>query len=151
MKIDVKELYKDESWSWYDYQPMLNAFGKVAIQVDDDAYQGDSRLLYDENGKIGVLIFGWGSCSGCDALQACDSLEEVQELCDSLQDDIKWFDDKKQALEYFTNHDWQGDYSWYQTETKEFINKCIEYLSADHPTEKGGIERIENETQSNKN
>ena len=138
MKIDVKKLYTDEPGWWYDYQPMLNAFGKVAIQVDDNAYQGDSRLLYDENGKIGVLIFGWGSCSGCDALQACNSLEEVQELCDSLQRDIKWFDDKKQALEYFTKHDWKGDYSWYQAETKEFINKCIEYLSADHPTEKGG-------------
>ena len=140
MKINVKELYEDERWGWNDYQPMLDAFGKVAIRVDDDDYQGDSRLLYDENGKIGVLIFGWGSCSGCDALLACDSLEEVQELCDSLQEDIKWFDDKKQALEYFTNHDWQGVYSWHQTETKEFINKCIEYLSADRPTEKGGAE-----------
>ena len=138
MKIDVKELYENERWGWSDYQPMLDAFGKVVIQVDDDDYQGDSRLLYDENGEIGVLIFGWGSCCGCDALQACDSLEEVQELCDSLQEDIKWFDDKKQALEYFTNHDWQGDYSWHQTETKEFINKCIKYLSVDHPTEKGG-------------
>ena len=140
MKVDVKEIYKDEDESdcWSDYQPMLDAFGKIAIQIDDDDYQGDSRLLYDENGKIGVLIFGWGSCGGCDALLACDSLEEVQELCDSLQGAIKWFDDKKQALEYFTNHDWQGDYSWYQTETKEFINKCIEYLSADNPTEKGG-------------
>jgi hypothetical protein len=140
MKIDVKELYEDERWGWSDYQPMLDAFGKIAIQVDDDDYQGDSRLLYDENGKIGLLIFGWGSCSGCDALLACDSLEEVQELCDSLQEDIKWFDDKKQALEYFANHDWQGDYSWHQTETKEFINKCIEYLSVDHPTEKGGVQ-----------
>lgn len=109
---------------------MLDAFGKIVIQVDDNDYQGDSRLLYDENGKIGLLIFGWGSCSGCDALQACNSLEEVQELCDSLQSDIKWFDDKKQALEYFKNHDWCGDYSWHQTETKEFINKCIDYLSA---------------------
>ena len=139
MKIDVKQLYENDRWGWYDYQPMLDAFGKIAIQVDDDDYQGDSRLLYDENGKIGVLIFGWGSCSGCDALQACGSLEEVQELCDELQEDIKWFEDKTQALEYFTNHDWQGDYSWHSTETKEFINKCIEYLSADHPTEKGGV------------
>ena len=138
MKIDVKELYENGSFSWFDYQPMLDAFGKVAIQVDDYGYQGDSRLLYDENGKIGVLIFGWGSCSGCDSLQACDSLEEVQELCDSLQEDIKWFGDKKQALEYFTNHDWDGDYSWYQPETEKFINKCIEYLSVDHSTEKGG-------------
>lgn len=138
MKIDVKQLYENERWGWCDYQPMLDAFGKIAIQVDDDDYQGDSRLLYDENGKIGVLIFGWGSCSGCDALQACGSLGEVQELCDSLQEDIKWFDDKAQALEYFANHDWQGDYSWHQMETKKFINKCIEYLSADHQTEKGG-------------
>ena len=139
-KIDVKKLYTDEPGWWYDYQPMLNAFGKIAIQVDDNDYQGDSRLLYFENGKIGVLIFGWGSCSGCDALQACGSLEEVQELCDSLQEDIKWFDDKKQALEYFTNHDWHGDYSWHQAETKEFVNKCIEYLSAVRQTEKGGAE-----------
>jgi hypothetical protein len=137
MKVNVKELYEDRRFSWYDYQPMLDAFGKIAIQVDDNDYRGDSRLLYDENGKIGVLIFGWGSCGGCDALQACGSLEEVQELCDGLQEDIEWFDDKKQALEYFTNHDWQGDYSWHSTETKEFIEKSIEYLSTDHPTEKG--------------
>ena len=52
MKIDVKEIYEYEPWGWSDYQPMLDAFGKVAIQVDDSDYQGDSRLLYDENGKI---------------------------------------------------------------------------------------------------
>lgn len=129
MEIDVKYLYTDEYRGWSNYQPMLDAFGEIAIQVDDKDYQGDSRLLYDENGKIGVLIFGWGSCSGCDALQACNSLEEVQKLCNSLQADIKWFDDKKQVLEYFTNHDWCGDYSWHQAETKEFISKCIKYLS----------------------
>lgn len=131
MKVDAKELYEDDCLGWYDYQPMLDAFGKIAVQVDDDDYQGDSRLLYDEDGRIGVLIFGWGSCSGCDALQACDSLEDVQELCNRLQESIKWFGDKEQALDYFKNHDWKGDYSWYQTETKEFISKCIEYLSGD--------------------
>lgn len=138
MGINVKGLYQEERWGWYDYQPMLDAFGKIVIQIDDDDYQGDSRLLYDENGKIGFLTFGWGSCSGCDALQACGTLDEVQELCDGLQNDIKWFDDKKQALEYFTNHDWQGDYSWHYNETKEFVQKCIEYLQDDTPTEKGG-------------
>lgn len=134
MKVDVKELYQNEHWGWYDYQPMLDAFGKIVIQVDDADYQGDSRLLYDENGKIGLLIFGWGSCSGCDALQACNTLEEVQELCNELQEDIKWFDNKEQALEYFKNHDWRGDYSWQQREMKEFINKCIDYLSNAHQT-----------------
>lgn len=128
MSVDVRKLYDENRWDWYDYQPMLEAFGKIAIQVDDRDYQGDSRLLYDENGKIGYLIFGWGSCSGCDALQACDSIEEVQELCDELQGDIKWFDSKKEALEWFTTHDWEGDFFSRTEETNEFLQKCIEYL-----------------------
>lgn len=138
MKIDVRELYPEDECYWSDYQPMLDAFGNIAVQVDDDDYQGDSRVLYDINGKIGFLRFGWGSCSGCDALQACDSLEEVQELCDSLQGQIKRFDNKQHALEWFMQHDWYGDYDWREDETAEFVKKCIEYLSADTPTEKGG-------------
>ncbi len=136
MKVNVKEVYKESIIGWGDYQPMLNAFGKIVIQVDDCDYSGDSRVLYDDNGKIGCLIFGWGSCSGCDALQACDSLEEVQGLCDSLQNDINWFSNREEALEWFTTHDWLGDYCWHESETKEFVKKSIEYL-------KGQIEQQE--------
>jgi hypothetical protein len=144
MKIDVRELYEDDAWGWCDYQPMLDAFGKIAIQVDDHDYQGDSRLLYDENGKIGFLIFGWGSCSGCDALQACDTLEEVQKLCDGLQSEIHWFDNREEALKWFLTHDWEGDYSWYADETKKFVRKCKEYLS--QVTKQKG--RMQNEANS---
>lgn len=141
MKTNVKELYSDEWIEWSDYQPMLDAFGEIVVQVDDNDYSGDSRVLYDENGKIGLLIFGWGSCCGCDALQGCNTLEEVQELCDELQAQIKWFEGKEEALEYFTYHDWEGDYSWGASETKEFVGKCIEYLKTPDPTEKGGGEQ----------
>lgn len=140
MKIDVRELYPEDEYYWSDYQPMLDAFGNIAIQVDDHDYQGDSRVLYDINGKIGFLRFGWGSCSGCDALQACDSLDEVQELCDDLQNQIKWFDNKQHALEWFMQHDWYGDFDWREVETAKFVKMCIEYLSADTPTEKGGAQ-----------
>ena len=130
VKVDVKKLYDADSIiGWGDYRPMLEAFGNIAIQVDDDFYSGDSRLLYDENGKIGFLIFGWGSCPGCDALQACDTLDEVQELCDELQGNIKWFDNKQQALEWFSTHDWEGNYYWHLDETKEFVKMCVHYLS----------------------
>ena len=131
MKIDVKKLYTNDEWVWDDYKPMLNAFGNIVLQVDDDNYSGDSRVLYDNDGKIGFLLFGWGSCCRCDALQACETLEEVQALCDELQNDIKWFEDKKAALEWFCNHDWEGDYSWYEDETKEFVNKAKEYLKGE--------------------
>lgn len=130
VKVDVRKIYGDEGrYGWYDYQPMIDAFGKIAIQVDDDAFQGDSRVLYDENGKIGCLIFGWGSCSGCDSLQACRGWDDVQELCDELQNDIKWFENKKEALVWFKTHDWEGNYYGHSCETKEFIQKCIEHLS----------------------
>lgn len=132
-RIDVRTIYDptDLADDWFcicDYQPMIAAFGNIAVQVDDHNYQGDTRVLYDNDGKIGHLIFGWGSCSGCDALQACRTVEEVQKLCDELQDDIKWFDTATEALEWFSTHDWEGDYSWWEDETKKYVELAIEYL-----------------------
>lgn len=135
--IDVKNLYKEERFGWYDYDPMIEAFGNVAVRDDDRDYQGDTRVLYNNGGRIGHLIFGWGSCPGCDALQACGSLDDVQELCDSLEESIMWFETPKAALEWFTSHDWRGDYSWYYNETREYVDKAIKYLSE---LERGGTD-----------
>lgn len=129
-KIDVRTLYTDDGgWGWWcDYTPLIEAFGNVAIRIDDHGYQGDTRILYDNDGKIGYLIFGWGSCSGCDALQACHDYEDLQRLCDQLQDMIMWFESKDAALTYFHEHDWEGDFSWHFYETREFVDKAIAYL-----------------------
>ena len=120
----------------YDYTPMINAFGKVAIRVDDHDYQGDTRVLYHDHydyNRIGHLIFGWGSCSGCDALQRCESIEEVQELCNYLENSIKWFDSQEEALEWFENHDWEGDYYWYDRgETRKYVKMAIIYLKGEN-------------------
>ena len=75
----------------FDYTPMLEQFGEILIRVDDNDYQGDSYLIYKKENSYGYLRFGWGSCSGCDALQACDTIQEVQELMDTLYNDIIWF------------------------------------------------------------
>ena len=129
--IDVRKIYPNSDNEWADYQPMLEAFGTIIVQIDDDDYQGDTRVLYDNDGKIGHLVFGWGSCSGCDALQACTTYDELQELCDQLQESIIWFEDKKTALEWFVSHDWKGDYSWHSRETREYVNFVMEYLIGD--------------------
>ena len=131
--IDVRTLYKEEegNYGWYDYQPMVEAFGNVVVQVDDDDYQGDTRVLYDNNGKIGHLVFGWGSCSGCDALQACETLDDVQELCNMLENSIIWFNSKAGALKWFEAHDWEGSWEWHCDETKKYINQSIEYLKGE--------------------
>lgn len=132
MRIDVKTLYKEPDGGWFhigDYQPMVDAFGNIAIQVDDGFYQGDTRVLYDNDGRIGFMIFGWGSCSFCDALQACKNMEEVQELCNELQDGIKWFDSKEDALKWAKEKDWETEWSWHSSEGKRFVQEAIEYLS----------------------
>ena len=138
--VDVKEIYFEKellslSYWWNplsDYTPMINAFGHVVIRVDDDGYSGDTRVLYDNDGKIGHLVFGWGSCSGCDALQACDSIEELQELCSELENSIRWFDSKEEALEWIMTHDWEGDWCWHDEETHKYLEMVNIYLKGEN-------------------
>ena len=123
----AKELYKDKGY-WYDYQPMLEEFGEILVQVDEDNYQGDSYLLYKRDNQYGFLIFGWGSCSGCDALQSCDNINEVQELMNQLYSDIKWFDSLEEVKKYLSKDAIQElKYYYRTTEFKQFKKQVYEH------------------------
>jgi hypothetical protein len=112
-----------------NYQPMLDSFGyDVLLQVDDDDYQGDSRILYEDGNRYGILIFGWGSCSGCDSLQGCDSYQEIENLRAELHNGIMWFDSATHALDYFIHHDWGGDYGGGLEWSKRFVKESIKIL-----------------------
>lgn len=124
--MKAKELYPNKE-EFYDYQPIINSFGNILIQIDDVDYSGDSRILYQKDGKYGYLIFGWGSCSGCDALQACDNYDDVDELIESLKNNIKWYSSLQELQEYFKTKDWGLEYSCNQGETKEFIDKVLKF------------------------
>ena len=129
-KRDVKKTYyslevgsesRDERWGGffgvYDYNPLVISMGvEVVIQESDNDYQGDTYMLaYDpEQCKYGILVFGWGSCSGCDALQACDSWDEVEKLRDRMYDSIQWFDSMRELVLYMLTHDWRGDFSYHE-------------------------------------
>lgn len=127
----VRAMYpqKNDYFSVYDYAPLLKSFGEILLQVDDSDYQGDSRLIYKRGANYGLLIFGWGSCSGCDSLQACNSYEEIEELRKQLENDIKW-GTVEELLTYLNTHDWEGDYSWHAEETKQFVAKAKDLLNA---------------------
>ncbi|MBY0548769.1 MAG: hypothetical protein K2W95_15975 [Candidatus Obscuribacterales bacterium] len=120
----------------YCYEPMVTAFGqRTLVSHDVNDYQGDSyRLIADgdePDHKYGLLEFGWGSCSGCDALQHCASIEELQSLMDHLQDSVKWFADKESLRRYMTEHDWEGDWHWHQEDAHRFREKVMEFLNSD--------------------
>lgn len=124
----AKEIYENDKFSWYDYQPMLDEFGEILIQVDEEAYQGDSFLIYKNDNKYGFLTFGWGSCSGCDALQACDTIDEVQELMDRLHNAIIWFDSLQELKCYISDYSIvELQWYFYSDTFKEFREKVINY------------------------
>ena len=62
------------------------------------------------------------------AEKICDTFEEAAQFSSELFNSIKWFDGRKQALEWFKTHDWEGDYSGRDENTKFFVELCIKYL-----------------------
>jgi hypothetical protein len=140
-RINVTDVYpelKEERDYFYvsGYEPMVSAFGqRTIVSADDDDYQGDSyRLIADglrADERYGLLTFGWGSCSGCDALQACESAEDVQSLLDQLQDSVKWFPSKEALRQYMEKHDWEGDWSYHREASHDFRRQVMEFLDSD--------------------
>lgn len=109
------------------YNTILNEFGEILVKVDDKDWQGDSRLVFRDENRFGFLIFGWGSCSGCDALLACKNFDDIEKLIDSLINSIKWFDSYSEVIDYFTNKDFDLEHYGRKNETKEFIKLVLEY------------------------
>jgi hypothetical protein len=112
----------------YDYEPIVKSFGDVLVQVDDEDYSGDTRVLLHKDGRYGFLNFGWGSCSGCDTLQACSSYKEIDVLIEELENNIKWFDTLTEATAYIINdQERQGSYYYHENEWAQFkasVQKC---------------------------
>ena len=124
----ISEVYPEDS-SWSNYIPLLRSMGfSILLTVDDNEYQGDSRVLFEDGDQYGILFFGWGSCSGCDALQACESYEDLEKLRTELLDDIRW-GTAEETLKYLKEHDWEGDYSWGK-ETRMFLRRSVAVMKA---------------------
>lgn len=87
----INSAYPNESLPFCDYSPLIRALGNVVLQVDSGSYSGDSFILYRRpRGVFGFLVFGWGSCSGCDALLSCRTISDVAELMRDLDNQIVW-------------------------------------------------------------
>jgi len=118
---------------YYSYEDLLESYGhKILIKVDQDDYQGDSMVLFynekiDTNQKYGFMVYGWGSCSGCDALEGCDSnYKEVQDLADSMEQSITWFESYKDFKRYIDDRG-KDSVNWYDNGElmKEFRSELV--------------------------
>jgi hypothetical protein len=121
---------------WFDtpgYSAVIKTFGNVVMEASIGSYQGDTLVLLEKDGRLGFLVFGWGSCSGCDAMEACGSYEDLESLRSSLEGSIKWGTAAELAA-YFGSKDF--DVEWYTHESggQEFIEKAKAYLNESQTT-----------------
>ena len=133
---DLREAFPpDSDGAFPQYEPSYTSLVEtlgfpILLEVNDKGYSGDSRMLLADGKRRGYLLFGWGSCSGCDALQACDSYEELEKLRASLAAGITWFDDSRAALIWFATHDWEADCCFHEEEQRDFVNQATALLTA---------------------
>lgn len=104
----------------YGYEGLIDSFEvDVVLSEHDDDYQGDSYyLLRDAAGRYGYLIFGWGSCSGCDAYEGAqddvhygENPNALTELRDELWESVSWFSSLDDLRDYLEKDD--ADLKWY--------------------------------------
>lgn len=132
-EIAYPDCQRDGYWdSPSDYRPLIDSLGHaVELCVEVGSYSGDTQVLLRDGQRFGILSFGWGSCSGCDALQACDNYEEIDELRAKLADSIVWKDSAIEMAEFMMERDWESQPCWHSDEeaTKKFVSESIEILS----------------------
>lgn len=111
--------------SYYD---LVEKNADVLIAHTLGSYQGDMLFLLRNGDQFGFLVVGYGSCSGCDSLEACESQEAVDSLAERIYDGIKWFDTLDEAKGYITNLN-ERNLSWYAHEGgwPEFLEKVKNY------------------------
>ena len=131
---DAERLYPDQydrdDWNYgpSNYQPLLDEMGTILVQVDDSDYQGDSRLLLRDGGRYGFLVFGWGSCSGCDELQACSSYQDIADMANRLASSIPWFDTLAEVQTYVADTATRElSHYYHKSEWAEFAAKVAVY------------------------
>ena len=124
---ELKQKVGEREWGWYDYTPILELYGEIIVKCDQQGYQGDTLSVVKKDGKYGYINFGWGSCSGCDALQACENISDVYTLAKGMYESIRWFDSSDQLLEFINTHDYDGDWTDKElvTEFKKLINESL--------------------------
>lgn len=125
----IEEKWVDDGYPWFNghYHDLVESFATIVIDVCNGHYQGDYLYLLRNGTQWGFLSVGFGSCSYCDALEGCGSLDDVLMLRDGLEQEAKWFETLEETKQYI--YDEERRYSWYAHEDgwNEFKKKVENY------------------------
>lgn len=128
----MKDLEQNSNISWghgFTYEDLVASFEyEVSLMQSIGDYQGDYFVLLENNGEYGYLVFGYGSCSGCDALQSLQTVEEVRAYRDGLAESIRWFPGKQELAAFLHHHDAEGSWYGHKDDWSRFKAKALDVL-----------------------
>jgi len=91
----------------YDYDELLESVNldvDWTIKAQEYNYQGDYFYFGEYANRFYFVVIGYGSCSGCDALQACSTYTDMVDLRDDIKRDIREFDSLQEFKVWFDEH-----------------------------------------------
>lgn len=132
-KIESKE---DGDW-WYPSYEDLFAAGGLTVEAYKmfGSYQGDAIAVVSDGQRKGIAVFGYGSCSGCDALEAAQpwfdepkDWSKMNSLAESMISDIKWADGRTlgAVAAALIDDKYPADWFVYDVECKDFLQSLID-------------------------
>ena len=94
----------NDTYPYPTYEDLLEATGLSVERCQYfGSYQGDAMaVVADEQGRKGITVWGYGSCSGCDHLEAITphnwdgtplDYSKVNAYADEMRAEVKWADE----------------------------------------------------------
>lgn len=117
------------------YSCLVESFAYIEAEEDTGNYQGDLLfLLRHQDGRPGFLVFGYGSCSACDSLAACNTVEDYLALRDEMASLTRWFHTDAERLAFLKQNDADHVPQWFHYgKPAEVVQKFVERLERDLP------------------
>ena len=110
------------------YDCIAKQLGDVIHETRIGDYVGDYLYLLADDARRGFLVQGYGSCSGCDAWEACLSAKDAQDLIEYMYNSVHWEDSPDAMFRWIRDRDWKGQWTWHEEETCTFLSECAALL-----------------------
>ena len=113
VKSDSYDCRSFERLEWVGYLDLVEAAGLMVLESESvGSYQGEEYVLVRdlESTKFGVLNYGYGSCSGCDLLEAAKSVKDLEDIRDGFRNAVELFDSPKDLLARIEDPKWIDDF-----------------------------------------
>lgn len=120
-----------EGWGiQFDYGPVDEALGKLLVTVEDNDWQGETRLLLqNDHGRFGMDSYSWGSCSHCDFAQGCQSHTEMLEYANQRYESIKWLKRDETIAQLKARKADTRQFDKPDADELRFIDACLEWFN----------------------